>query len=41
MLQQFALHVQDSLITGFLGAETAGQIGVVRHYVLGVADVCQ
>lgn len=41
MLQQFALHVQDSLITGFIGAETAGQIGVVRHYVLGVADVCQ
>jgi len=41
MLQQFALHIHDSLITGFIGAETAGEIGVVQHYVLGVSNVCK
>lgn len=41
MLRQYAQEMQDSQIVGFLGAETAGQIGIVGHYVLGVNTVCK
>lgn len=41
LLRQYAVQMQDSLITGFQGAETAGPIGIVRHYVLGVAAPCR
>jgi LAS superfamily LD-carboxypeptidase LdcB len=35
-----ATELQDTLINGFKGAETAVQIGVVEKYVLGVSDDC-
>lgn len=41
LLRQYAAQMQDSLLTGFEGAETAGAIGIVRHYVLGVAAPCR
>lgn len=29
-------HLRDSMITGFMGAETAKKIGIVENYVLGI-----
>jgi hypothetical protein len=33
--------MKDSMITGFSGAETATEIGVVEKYVLGINQQCQ
>jgi hypothetical protein len=33
--------MKDKLITGFSGAETAVEIGVVEKYVLGINHQCQ
>lgn len=33
--------MKDSMITGFSGAETATEIGVVKKYVLGINQQCQ
>lgn len=34
-------QMKDKLITGFSGAETAAEIGVVEKYVLGISQKCQ
>lgn len=34
-------YMKDKLITGFSGAETAAEIGVVEKYVLGINQQCQ
>lgn len=34
-------QLKDSMIRGFAGAETAGSIGVVQKYVLGVSKECK
>lgn len=33
-------YLQDTMITGFQGAETAAQIGVVNKYILGINHSC-
>lgn len=40
-LQQYERLIADDQITGFTGAEIAPQIGIVRHYVLGIAPACK
>lgn len=34
-------HLKDSDIQGFLGGETAAEVGLVEKYVLGVAELCR
>ena len=34
-------ELKDEMINGFLGAETAGMIGIVNNYVLGINDLCR
>jgi LAS superfamily LD-carboxypeptidase LdcB len=36
-----AAFLQDTMITGFLGSETAISINVVKNYVLGIAPACK
>ena len=38
---QAEIRLKDSMITGFLGAETADSIGVVEKYVLGISQDCR
>ena len=33
-------NLKNELITGFLGSETAKDIDIVKHYVLGINEVC-
>jgi len=33
-------HLQDEMIDGFLGSESAPSIGIVRKYVLGINEAC-
>lgn len=33
-------YLQDSMISGFAGAETASEIGVVKKYILGINHSC-
>jgi zinc D-Ala-D-Ala carboxypeptidase len=40
-LAQFEQTISDSDIKGFEGAETAQTIGIVKHYVLGIAEKCK
>jgi len=35
-----ARHFKDELIAGFLGADQATSIGIVKHYVLGINAAC-
>ncbi len=39
-LAQFKTSITDSDLQGFLGANLAGEIGAVRHYVLGINQEC-
>ena len=39
-LTQYKTSVQDADIQGFLGSNLAGEIGAVRHYVLGINQNC-
>ncbi len=41
MLRDAAMVLNDSKIRGFLGSETASQIGVVKNYILGVDESCR
>lgn len=41
MLKDATLVLDDSKVTGFLGSETAPQIGVVKNYILGVDESCR
>lgn len=41
MLEAYSRQINDTLITGFLGAETARSIGIVRHYVQGINHACR
>ncbi len=41
MLAQYAAQITDGLIGGFAGAETAAELEVVKHYVLGVDAACR
>ncbi len=41
MLRQYAAQVSDSLLTGFLGAEVAMSLQVIKHYALEVDTSCQ
>ncbi|RMF27063.1 MAG: D-alanyl-D-alanine carboxypeptidase family protein, partial [Bacteroidetes bacterium] len=41
LLELARQQLKDENIRGFLGAETAPQIGVVEKYVLGVSAACQ
>lgn len=41
LLLKYEQTIQDNMITGFQGAETARTIGIVRHYVLGVDAGCK
>lgn len=41
MLEAYSRQINDTLITGFLGAETARSIGIVRHYVQGINESCR
>jgi zinc D-Ala-D-Ala carboxypeptidase len=40
-LTEFARnHLKDEFITGFQGAKTAAEIGIIRNYVLGINNQC-
>jgi len=41
MIQEAQKILKDHHINGFLGSETAAQIGVVQHYILGVNKSCR
>jgi len=41
MLRDASMALSDTKITGFLGSETASQIGVVKNYILGVDESCR
>lgn len=41
LLQQYHDAVRDELLTGFSGAETARQLHIVDHYVLGINQDCK
>lgn len=41
LLQQYREAVRDELLTGFSGAETARQLHIVDHYVLGINQDCK
>ena len=41
MLRDASMALSDKNITGFLGSETASQIGVVKNYILGVNESCR
>ncbi len=34
-------YMKNEMITGFKGAETAGDIDVVKNYVLGISELCR
>jgi hypothetical protein len=36
-----AKELTDDMITGFMGSEVAGDIGVVEKYVLGINPKCK
>lgn len=40
LLSTYAKTVNDAVYSGFQGAETAAQIQIVKHYVLGVNTAC-
>jgi LAS superfamily LD-carboxypeptidase LdcB len=40
LLRKAREHLKDTDFSGFKGAETALQIGIVRHYILGVHPSC-
>lgn len=40
LLQKAREHLKDTDFSGFKGSETAPQIGIVRHYILGVHPSC-
>lgn len=40
MVRDAKLALTDKDITGFLGSKTAGQIGVIKNYVLGINKSC-
>ena len=39
-IDQMTLRMKDEMVTGFLGAETAKEIGVVEKYILGINKEC-
>ena len=39
--QQAGLHLKDKMIKGFEGAETAVDIQVIKHFVLGINSACK
>lgn len=41
MLRDAAMVLDDSKVRGFLGSETASQIGVVKNFILGVDESCR
>ena len=41
LLEQYKNTLSDANISGFKGAETAKEIGIVQNYVLGIAPACQ
>ena len=41
MLRDASSALKDEKIVGFLGSETAAQIGVVKNYILGVDESCR
>ncbi len=41
MIREAQRYLRDDLITGFKGSSTAQQIGVVKHYILGVSKQCK
>jgi len=41
MLEAYSRQISDTLISGFIGAETAQTIGIVRHYVQGINESCR
>ena len=41
LTQEAERYLKDSMISGFRGAETAGEIDVVEKYVLGVNSACR
>lgn len=40
-LEQYKNNLTEADITGFKGAETAGEIGIVKNYVLGINSICK
>ncbi len=40
-LESYKKNLSEADITGFIGAETAPQIGIVQNYVLGINQACQ
>lgn len=40
LTEQYQLRIQNKDISGFAGAEVAGQVGVVEKYVLGINQEC-
>ena len=41
MLRDATTAISDSKIRGFIGSETAIQIGILKHYILGVSESCR
>lgn len=41
MLRDATIAISDSKIRGFIGSETATQIGILKHYILGVSESCR
>jgi LAS superfamily LD-carboxypeptidase LdcB len=39
-LERYKKNLRESDINGFKGAETASEIGIVQHYVLGISTEC-
>lgn len=40
-LEVYRKNLSEANITGFKGAETAEEIGIVQHYVLGINEACK
>lgn len=41
LLETYKNTLHDTDISGFMGAETAAEIGIVQHYVLGINEACK
>jgi hypothetical protein len=40
LTQYYAENLSDDMLEGFMGAESAGRIGIKEHYVQGISPDC-
>jgi len=41
LTEQAELRLRDTMLTGFLGEEQTTEIGIVKHYILGINSDCK